>query len=408
MAEKIVVEPGRTADLDTFDGDLVAGGNSVIKSKSGGPIVVTGTAKFKGDCNIHSNFQAKNVRGEDGRIHVLGDLTVDESIDVREGEVLVDGQAKAKEIDVERRLTVKGDLHSERVDVGGSLEVGRDSNVTRVNVGGTMSMNGNLKGSQLDVGGSADVRGTVELEKLSVGGSAKVGSGTINYISVGGFLESTGKLRFREIDVGGAVRLASGEGEGIINVGGKVDVDGDIEFKEIDVGGMATIRGNAKGKKVEVGGKLRVDKSAKIDDSLEVGGSVDVHDDLSGGDIEVGGSLRSNICIARKVRVGGRVETEKGTKADVFEIGKRGNVRGPIVATRVRIADGAQVEDIYADEVEIRRNSSARNVFARAARIEGGCEISGEVLYTDRLDSDRDVQFGSEPKKVEKLPGPPV
>lgn len=408
MAEKIVVEPGRAAEFDALEGDLVAGENSTIRSKSGGPIVVKGTAKFKGNCDIRSSFQARNMQGEDGRIHVLGDLTVDESIDVREGEVLVDGQVQAKEIDVERRLTVKGNLRSERVDVGGSLEVARDSIVTKVDVGGTVSMNGNLKGTQLQVGGSADIRGTVELEKLDVGGSAKVGSGTINDISVGGFLESTGKLRFQAIDVGGAVRLASAEGEGMINVGGKVDVDGDIEFKEMNVGGMVTIRGNAKGKKVEVGGKLRVDKSAKIDDSLEVGGSVDVHDDLSGGEIEVGGSLQSNVCIARSVRVGGKVETEKGTKADVFEIGKRGNVRGPIIATHVRIDDGAEVEDIYADEVQIRRHSSARNVFARLARFESGCEISGEVLYTERLDSDRDVQFHSEPKKVEKLPGPPI
>lgn len=116
----------------------------------------------------------------------------------------------------------------------------------------------------------------------------------------------------------------------------------------------------------------------------------------------------AELCRATEVEVGGKVETEKGTKADRFEIGKRGRIRGPLVAERVKIGDKAEADDIYAGELQMGDDASARNIYAKRAILGSDCRVSGELLYVEELRVGEDLRSQSEPKKVERLPEPPI
>lgn len=193
-----------------------------------------------------------------------------------------------------------------------------------------------------------------------------------------------------------------------ISVGGVLKIEGDIELDELEVGGTVTVKGSLKGKRVEVGGVLKTDGNALIEDILKVGGATKVGGELKSGKVIVGGSLEADACFAEEVKVGGKVETQKGVRAKVFEIGRRGKVLGPIIAEQVKIGAEAKAEDIYAIRLKLEENSSTRNVYAKEAYLNSGCTVTGELLYTDRLEMGHDVEIRTEPKKVEKLPEPPT
>ncbi len=408
MAEDLRVEQGKTAEVDIVEGNLTMGAGSRISPKSQDKVVVKGIATFEGSCEVLSDMEAGGVEGEEGRVHVQGDLVVQNSIELDDGELVVGGLVSARDIDVGRRLVISKDLRCTAVDVGGSLEVGGDTETEDVSVGGSVSVQGRLKARGLDVGGSVKVKGLVDLGELDVGGTASVGGGRIDSISVGGTFESTGKLNFKGLDVGGMVRVAAGEGQGRISVGGTLNVDGSLEFDALDVGGTVDIKGSAKGRSVSVGGRMRVGENATIEDRLSVGGHADVGGDLSAGNIEIGGSLEAEICLAEEVKVGGEIRTEKGTKAKRFEIGRRGKVRGMIVAEQVKINSGAEVEDVYADSLMMDGGSSAHNAYAKVACLGPGAKVSGQLLYTESITLGEGVKVASGPEKVEKLPEAPV
>lgn len=193
-----------------------------------------------------------------------------------------------------------------------------------------------------------------------------------------------------------------------ISVGGTLKVEGNTEVDEVEVGGVVKVEGSIKAKKVEVGGVLKVDRDASVEDRLKVGGAVNVGGELKAGVVEVGGALKADACFADRVGVGGKVETRRGSRVKTFEIGRKGEVVGPIVAESVRIGRGASVEDIYANWLELGEDSSARNVYAREAYLKEGCRITGELLYVDKLELEKNVKTYSEPRKVEKLPEPPI
>jgi len=193
-----------------------------------------------------------------------------------------------------------------------------------------------------------------------------------------------------------------------ISVGGALDIDGSIEVDEIKVGGAARIKGSVKGKRVEAGGSLRVDEDVSLEDRLEVGGAVKIGGELKTSMVKVGGVLEADACFADIVEVGGKVETKRGSRAKTFEIGRRGRVVGPVVAGIVKISAYASAEDIYADWLELGENSSARNVYTREAYLKQGCRVTGELLYVEKLEMEQNVRTYLEPKKVEKLPEPPI
>lgn len=193
-----------------------------------------------------------------------------------------------------------------------------------------------------------------------------------------------------------------------VSVGGVLDVDGNIEADEVKAGGTVKIEGSVKAKEIVVGGSLKVDEDAFVENRLEVGGVVKIGGALKGGAVKVGGALEADVCLTDSIEVGGKVETEKGSRSKKFEIGKRGRVIGLIVAEDVKIGAGASAEDIYADRLELGENSSAHNIYANKAYLKQGCRVIGELLYVEMLEMEQDVKTYSEPKKVETLPKPPI
>ncbi|MGQ9691241.1 MAG: hypothetical protein ACUVQY_08290 [Thermoproteota archaeon] len=193
-----------------------------------------------------------------------------------------------------------------------------------------------------------------------------------------------------------------------ISVGGVLHVDGNIETDKVGVGGTVTVKGSVKAREVSVGGRLKVDEHASVEDRLEVGGAVKIGGELKAGLVKVGGALEADVCFADSVKVGGKVETRRGSRVKTFEIGKKGRVVGPVVAEDVKISAYASAEGIYANRLELGENSSARNVYAREAFLKRGCRVTGELLYVEKLEMEQNVETYSEPRKVEKLPEPPI
>lgn len=193
-----------------------------------------------------------------------------------------------------------------------------------------------------------------------------------------------------------------------ISVGGVLHVDGSIEIDKMGVGGTVTIKGSVKAKEVSVGGRLKVDEDASVEDRLKVGGAVKIGGELKAGVVKVGGALEADVCFADSVKVGGKVETRRGSRTKTFEIGRKGRVIGPVVAEDVKISAYASAEDIYANRLELGEHSSACNVYTREAYLKQGCRIMGELLYVEKLEMEQNVETYSEPRKVEKLPEPPI
>ena len=118
----------------------------------------------------------------------------------------------------------------------------------------------------------------------------------------------------------------------------------------------------------------------------------------------MGGRLRARKATANKrASVGGSIETVEGISASYVRIGRRGRVKGPIKADEAVISRRAQVEDVYAKIITLERDAEARNLYGERIRLESGCQVYGEVQYTESLESERGVSFAKTPQKVDRL-----
>lgn len=104
------------------------------------------------------------------------------------------------------------------------------------------------------------------------------------------------------------------------------------------------------------------------------------------------------------MEVGGSIDTTEGVTARLVEIGKRGEVRGPIRADEVLLGKDARVETIYGKRVILRTGALAENVYGEDVSIESDCRVRGETQYTNELKVNGNVSFGQSPRKVDKLP----
>ena len=74
----------------------------------------------------------------------------------------------------------------------------------------------------------------------------------------------------------------------------------------------------------------------------------------------------------------------------------------------MKIGDNARVEDVYADTLEMGERARAGNIYAKNVRLDSRCRISGEVKYSDRIETEPDVEFAKPPMKTDDLPKPPL
>ena len=75
---------------------------------------------------------------------------------------------------------------------------------------------------------------------------------------------------------------------------------------------------------------------------------------------------------------------------------------GQVVIAKER----SELEDVWADEIQLRSRTRAGHLYGRRVHLENGCEVEG-VTYTEELRSDPSVRMRNVPQKVEKLPEPP-
>jgi cytoskeletal protein CcmA (bactofilin family) len=179
-------------------------------------------------------------------------------------------------------------------------------------------------------------------------------------------------------------------------------------LEEIDVGGTIEIDGNADGIDVDIGGFFKIEGNLQLTGELEVGGKCRVGGTIHADRIEIGGAIEASQIQADSIEIGGSMTTEKGVKADTIEIGDRGRVRGPLVGDDVRIGEKADVEELYGKNITLQECSRAKSVHGVDLQIESGCRIEGPVLYTGSIESEDDVSFAVEPKKVDSLPTAPL
>jgi len=121
--------------------------------------------------------------------------------------------------------------------------------------------------------------------------------------------------------------------------------------------------------------------------------------------MEVGGALRARkITAEESVEVGGSITTEEGVTARLVEIGRNGDVHGPLKADQVIIGKGASAETVYGKNVLLRSGAQAERVYGENITIEHNCRISGEIQYTSELSIAESVWIAKPPQKVDKLP----
>lgn len=407
MASNVVPQKS-TVTLSSVDGDLEVGRGAVVKGEGSPPkVMVTGTVYVEGDCVFDCNLTAENLNGEDD-VSVKGDLEVRNRVNIDDGRLVVSGNMKAERVDVDKSLRVDKDFQFDDVDVGGRLEVNGSTIGRKIDVGGTFEARGEVSVESIDVGGSVRIDSKVDIRDLNVGGTVEVESGKVDRVNVGGSFVSRGALEFDDIDVGGKVKLEGKCVGGDIDVGGSCKVEGDLKFGDIDVGGVIVISGSAEGDDLDVGGKLKVGSRLLLSGSLDVGGIADVKGELVANRIDVGGKLYARKANAKsRVVVGGSIETSEGVQASYVSIGRRGKVEGPIKADEVLIKKGATVEDVYAQMITLERKAEAKNLYGERIRLESGCQITGDVKYTEKLEVASGVAFARDPQKVTQLPNFP-
>lgn len=390
--------------LDHVEGDLDVERDATVYAKDK-LVTVDGRAETEGAVIFEGGLKAAELHGSDGDIDIRGDLEVRDGVRVSDGSLHVSGSLTASAVDVDRHLEVLGSTTARTLEAGSRIAIHGTLTAESVEVGGSLEVLGNAEVTDIEVGGSVRIAEQVKAKLIDVGGSVRVGGGAITgTIDVGATFESDGPLEFNEIDVGGSVRLKGNSSGRRIDVGGVFAVAGNLKFDEIDVGGTVDIDGDAEGAKIDVGGVLKVSRNLTLKDGLEVGGRCRIGQVLTANRVEIGGSLEADLVNVNDFEVGGSTLTKRGVKASSIVVADRGHVRGPLFAERIRLGEKADVEAVRGNSVVLEDKCRCTTLYGVDVRIEEGCRVLGEMLYSGSLDADEDVVFAVPPRKVEVLP----
>jgi len=400
------VPRGSRVRLGAVDGDLRADEN--VRIEVDGRVVVAGTARFDGDADILGDLQCRSFTSDDGTVHIAGSLVVEDSVHSRDGTLEVDGEMRARRVDIDRGLRVKGPAAAEEFEVGGVLDGGSTLHATRISVGGKFRLVGKLTAESVETGGSVDV-GDVELETLEAGGLIHLHGGTVRgSIEVGGRFVADAPLTFGSLEAGGFAELKGDGTGGSLAVGGVFTARANLTFTKLKVGGMGSIGGNAQGESVEVGGKFDVGGRLRLTRTLEVGGFMSVGEELFGDRLELGGALTARrVVLASIAEIGGRVATQEGLKAARVVLQRKSRASGPVVGDSVELEDRARADDVYGQTVDLGEKSEVRRVFAARLRVRSGATVD-EAVYTESADIDPGARLRAPPRRVDALPPFPL
>ncbi|HEY4657267.1 MAG TPA: polymer-forming cytoskeletal protein, partial [Candidatus Bathyarchaeia archaeon] len=192
------VPRGATMKIGRVDGNLELHEGVQVEPEASSPIEVSGEVRCHGSAEFHGSLACGEFYADEGKFHVRGDLKAQRDIEVRHGDLMVDGSLEARSVEVDDRLEVRRDARADEFEVGGHLEVAGSITAESVDVGGFFRVGGAATVDRIDVGGMADVKGTVKTSSLDVGGSASVAGGEVSdSIDVGGSFTSSKPLKFR-------------------------------------------------------------------------------------------------------------------------------------------------------------------------------------------------------------------
>jgi cytoskeletal protein CcmA (bactofilin family) len=172
---------------------------------------------------------------------------------------------------------------------------------------------------------------------------------------------------------------------------------------------MTEVRGDCDAENVSVNGKLSVSGSLSVSGILDAVGSAEVNGDVKGGILRLGGRLRARkVAMSSEANLAGEIETELGMRAKSITVGSGSKCRGPMVGERIELGRSSlaltnwsgtwagqiiairavgrmtDVEDLYADEVVLGKNTRCRRVFAEKVEVAEGCVLD-QVVYTSEL-----------------------
>ena len=122
--------------------------------------------------------------------------------------------------------------------------------------------------------------------------------------------------------------------------------------------------------------------------------------------MRVGGRLEAYRAEADKFIEASVLRTRQGAKAARIEIGRRGEARGPLIGEVVIAKERSEIEDVWADEIQLRSRSRAGHLHGRRVQLGHGCEVEA-VTYTETLRIEPSVRIRTPPQKAEKLSEPP-
>jgi len=409
------VGAGTTAKLGKIEGELKVGRGARIIPESGRRVVVTEGAYFEGPATLDCDFECKSMRVEGRGWGPGGDFVI-------RGALTIHGSA-----DINASVRADGEVVSQDLDIAGHLQSGSVTS-KGLRVGGHLTTRGSLRAEMVDVGGHMSITDDVDIAGLRVGGHAQIGGGKISgEIKVRGHFTTKKPLTYGQIQVYGHLRLPAGStGEQIVALG-KVELDGDTTCKVIEINGVGKVRGNCKADNLKVNGKFETTGGLRVSDKLEVNGSAETKKELECGRLFVGGRLTADSIVATgQADVAGEIWTEHGLKAKAVRIGTGSRINGPIVGETVEVGTGidlggfwahatnlrsigrmTRVDDVWGREVDINRYSQAKRVYADVVRMKSG-SIADEVNYTKDVDVPDHTHVGKPPKKVERLPEPPI
>lgn len=379
--EKIVVKDDEQIELSNVDGDLeVHDGATINVSSKVDKLVIKGNLISKGDVDINGSLEVEEIIHKNGYLEITGDVLV-KRIRIRNGgrggsKLIVGGNLTADETAVDGGVEVEKDFKCPKVEIMGSCAVYGNTDVETYDISGSAKHELNLNATDVDISGSFKVgEDAIIKNELEVSGSAKIG-GTLDCpeVEVGGSF-SCENLITNSTDISGSAKTTTAQ------VGSKLDVSGVYKCEEsiiaakLSVSGSCKVGDESKIEKLSVSGSANAGDNSKFVD-IKISGSLVLGADIIAENINVSGSCSSSgfLKLSEKLQVSGsisgdEIEAEEidvsGSlrceiaKADLIKISRDSRVRGKLFGGTVIIGDGARVEDITADVVELGRNVRA-------------------------------------------------
>ena len=373
--EKIVVKEDEEIELTNVDGDLEAHDGAIIKVASKVDVLkITGDFSSKGDVVINGSIEVNDIQHKNGYLEIEGDVQA-RRIRIRNGgrggsKLIIGGNLTADEAAIDGALEVDKDFNCPKVTIMGSCKVFGDTNTETFNVSGSAKHEKSLNAVEAEISGSFKVgEDVIVKEELEVSGSAKIG-GTLDCpeVDVGGSFVC-GNLITQKTDISGSAKTTTAQIGEKLSVSGAYKCEESIVASKLSVSGSCKVGDDSKIEKLNVSGSAKTGDNAKFVD-VKVSGSFGLGENVIAENITVSGSCSSSgyLKLSQKLIVSGSLSGEEieadeldvsgglsceVAKANLIKIGRNSRVRGKLFGGIVIISEGARVEDITADEVEL-------------------------------------------------------